>query len=193
MVNQTPTLVSCERDDEGGDIYTFHRTEEATNTLTTITLRFWENYITLTVDDMWETRSTYQTIDKFQKEIIDIDIIEDDEKVFEERGMYTRFLSKITSIGEYLCYDVDIDLCNFVRSYVQTYIDLYTNTMARKIQAHVRGWIARRRFNIQRMRVMNELSVLPPRYIIESFPGGNQYRMAMNHWIMGHPITSGSS
>lgn len=191
MASTQPTLVSCVRNADGGWTVTYERLERVTQTVTTISLKFYGKHVTLTVQDKWETRITENNIYNFYDEVIYVDMLEDEEDVFEERGMYIRFLAKVTGLhqngwGDHVqmhpYYDVDTDLCEFIDTMVDMYIDQYEDAVASKIQAVARGWLTRRRFNLARMRVVNEISALPPTYVSPSFPGGTQYRAALAQW-----------
>lgn len=51
------------------------------------------------------------------------------------------------------------------------------------IQKYVRKWLAKRRFNKNRMYLLNQLGSLPPKYIISSFPGGSLYRQGFEEFM----------
>lgn len=52
----------------------------------------------------------------------------------------------------------------------------HKNIYATVIQTYFRRWRARRRFSKERLRVLNELALLPPKFVYEHFPGGDVYR-----------------
>lgn len=183
-----PTLVSRSRLEDGSFVLIFEREEVASRTFTTITLQFLGAKVTMIVSDTWETKTVYDNIYAFHKNVIRVDSMEDEDDVFEERGMYVRFLSRITDVLEdrygniIPLHGVDIELCNYVADVVHGYILYYRDASVTKVQAIVRGWLSRRRFNIAKMRVVNEMSVLPAGYVSPSFPGGSSYRIALARW-----------
>lgn len=73
-------------------------------------------------------------------------------------------------------------ICADITEYIRY---LYTHSIAApaavQIQAAFRGWQARRRFNIPRMRIMCQLKCLPP-IPKKNFSGGILYRAALRRF-----------
>lgn len=73
----------------------------------------------------------------------------------------------------------------YMNDIVNNYIHSYYYKCACIIQSYFRRWVKMKKYSKQRLRLFNELLLLPPKYIIESFPGGMLYHMAYINFTLG--------
>lgn len=56
------------------------------------------------------------------------------------------------------------------------------------MQKYIRGWLSRRKHNLKRMRLVNEIKLLPP--LLNYFPGGEYYHESMIDFFLHFDVSS---
>lgn len=85
-------------------------------------------------------------------------------------------------------YRVNKDLVDKVVDIIEDYDRAFHISNATVIQTYYRRWRDSRRFSKARMRLLNEISLLPPKSIVPTFPGGSQYHAALEHFTVACAI-----
>lgn len=95
--------------------------------------------------------------------------------------------SSTPMVASFPIFGVDTEMCDAVQTIVDTYRHEQKNVSATRIQTTFRAWMARRKYNIKRLRVIHDVLLLPPGFVHSSFPGGYEYQLAAARF---HAITT---
>lgn len=79
-------------------------------------------------------------------------------------------------------YKKDSEMFIAVKNILEDYENLFTIAYAIVIQTYFRRWRAKRRFSKNRILLFNEITLLPPKSIVPSFPGGSKYHAAFDRF-----------
>ena len=101
--------------------------------------------------------------------------------------------SSTPMVASFPVYGVDVEMCNAVQSIIDTYRTEKKTLHATRIQTAFRAWRARRKYNVTRLRIMNDLLLLPPGFVHSSFPGGYAYQLAAERFHAYKALTSSTS
>lgn len=99
-------------------------------------------------------------------------------------GTLTRYRGQ-TYVGydEYPVYEIDEPMSYAVHEICKDYYNqLYQTAPAITIQRHVRGYLTRKRHNLQKKRLMGEIRALPSKVIVDWFEGGIDYQLVASKW-----------
>jgi hypothetical protein len=122
---------------------------------------------------------------KYRKDVLCTNIndvssfIEHEKKSLDPYVMY-KFVPATVGNIQYNAHAFD----DHIADHILRFVSEHKSSHAKIIQKNVRRWIAKRRFNKDRMYLHIQLASLPPKYVSESFPGGSSYRAAFESFYM---------
>lgn len=94
-------------------------------------------------------------------------------KDFQMEIMYNQMLCP--NIQSYTQIHFDLPMVKYIQYIIQIYIE----SKITQIQALYRGHRVRKRFNLEKLRLLTQIQHLPPKYIHCNFPGGTSYHKAL--------------